>query len=452
MQTMNQIVDWMRRRPVAATNVAWCAVLAVGGAGWIGWQSGGRDRAVDGEPRIPGTEGPAVAVNRLQGPLAGGASPGGAMPAGSRDDRGAAGGDVGRLSERLRAVLGLGDPLARAHEVTGLLAGLRADNIDEVREALESGPRSPLDDMIFQQFLSAWARIDGRAALDYVLQEGEGRKVWNGAGAAMESWARVDPLGAKAYLGEMEPGERRQDLHHNVVSALADTDLAAASAYAMENDRSRARGRSIDLLVDRHFDSGGIEGVRRWLDGIDSSGANDPASFRSYALMQATRRIAGQEPEQLESWVRENLGSAGMDGRTLYVAAEGIGKDDRGRSAEWLMELPTDAPRSGALEGIMGRWAREDPSGASEWLSSRELGGDYDPAVRALAQQVANDDPSAAMAWSSVITDDSMKAEVMGRVVRDWVRRDKVAAAEWVATNAESVPDRVLKEVSRWVN
>ena len=78
------------------------------------------------------------------------------------------------------------------------------------------------------------------------------------------------------------------------------------------------------------------------------------------------------------------------------------------------------------------------------------MGEAYDPAVRALAGRLAGEDPAAAMSWGNVIESERGRGEMLWRVGREWIRKDKAAAAAWLSEN--EVPQRILEGLARYLD
>ncbi|CAN5299590.1 hypothetical protein BH23VER1_BH23VER1_19540 [soil metagenome] len=361
----------------------------------------------------------------------------------------------GSVKERLEASLALDDPLARAARVTELLLDLSPGNVGEVLLLMEAGPRSDMDNAIFREFLTAWARFDGKAALDYArgvgeLDEGrDRRRVRGGDDAVMREWAGSEPDAAIGYLADLDAGRNREELSHAVVQGLADQDFDLAFEVATANSRSRARGWSIGLLARKKVEEGGVEGVDAWLRSIDpeTTEGDEIGSFKRAAFSEAAERFARNDPEAAAAWLQTHMGEDYVDSRAYYEIAQRIGGDDRVARAAWLSELPAGSGRDEALGNTVRRWADDDPLGASEWLASQPLDASFDRAKYSLAREVFREDPAAAMSWSQAITDQGRQNRTLLRLGREWIRRDEAAAVNWLANS--TLPQEILAPLAR---
>ncbi len=437
--------------------IAACALAGVGlgfAAGWLG-RGAAHDRPVAGQesPRFqPGL------------PLEDGA-PSGEAPAAEGGGRGqgttggtaATSGARGSLTDRLGAALALEDPLARASRVSELLLGLGPDNLPDVLLQLEGGPRSNMDDALFREFLSAWAKFDGKGALDYARgigvddAERDIRRVRGGDDAVMRECAIGDPDGAAAYLEQVEPGRNKEELSHALVAGLADTDIDRAVEQALLNTRSRARGWSINLLARKMMETGGAESLDTWIAGMnpETTEGNEILSFKTAAFSEVAELMAEKDPQSAADWFRGHLGEDYVDSRAYYEVAQEIGGEDRGARASWISGLPAGKERDQALAETVRRWADDDAGPASAWLAQQPLDASYDGAKYSLAREIFGEDPAAAMSWGQSITDPKQQRETLIRFGREWMKRDEGAAASWLANS--SLPSEILVPLARMI-
>lgn len=352
------------------------------------------------------------------------------------------------IGEALASALAIDDRLARLHRVSGLLMELTPFNLPDVLAAMEQANSGWMDDILFREFLSEWAAFDGPAAMAYARDEDSAKRVRWGDDTAINRWARVDPDSAIAWLETVPDGGDKQELHHNIVRALAENaDLDRAADFAQANQRSRARGESIDLLAREFLERDGPEGLEKWIESIPARGGDAPESFQRYAFARATEEIARKDPDQVEAWIVDHQEAGYVDGRAYFSAAAAIAGDDPRAGVDWLMELPQKGERNEAVAWSVGRWAREDVAGASAWLSSQPLDASLDAAVGSLAREIVREDPGAAMVWGNAITSEDQRNEALVRIGREWIQRDKAAAAEWLSSNP--VSDPVLEQLAR---
>src|SRR5690606_20821578 len=155
--------------------------------------------------------------------------------------------------------IAINDPLARANQISALLLKLSPENLAEALAVLENGPRTGLDNELFESFMAEWGKMDGQAALEYAMNN---PRVRDGDNIAINAWASQDPNAAISYLNGLEQGGRKQRLHHNVFEALLEQDIDRAAEFAMLNEPGDARGDSIRDLADAYFEKGGVQALQ----------------------------------------------------------------------------------------------------------------------------------------------------------------------------------------------
>ncbi len=357
------------------------------------------------------------------------------------------------IGQSFEAALKVKDPVERMAAFAALLRDLNKENLPQALAAIENASREPGDDALLVNFMRSWVRIDPAGAMDYALDNEGARKFYvrNSDDKLIREWATRDPAAAMAYLDAIPQDHKmnRHSLHTNFVKGMAERDLAGAAAYAEENRFGRERGESIDFLASTFMKNGGETALRNWLDGIDESGENKRQSYKEYAISRAAREIARQDPDSAKDLVEGYLGTDLIDGRALRAAADGIANRDPAEAVDWLMDVSQGRDRSYAVAETIEDWADDDPNAAATWLHGQELTPEMDPAVSAFAREITRDDPEAALAWSSIISNDRQRAETMIRIGRDWLRRDKSAAAQWIQQN--EVDPSVQKYFDRYL-
>jgi hypothetical protein len=101
------------------------------------------------------------------------------------------------------------------------------------------------------------------------------------------------------------------------------------------------------------------------------------------------------------------------------------------------------------FRGIAESWAEQDLVKAATWLQGLPAGGARDGAVTAFSRKVIHTDPEGAAVWASTIADAEVRTSEVERAVRLWMRTDRNAAQQWMAsTNAlpAQTRDRLLQQ------
>ncbi|MEM9480968.1 MAG: hypothetical protein AAGA58_15040 [Verrucomicrobiota bacterium] len=343
--------------------------------------------------------------------------------------------DAELMSSKLTEAFNLSDPVARKQAILNLIANLNLENVDAALSAFEQADnRREIDDE-FRDFLFAWAKLDGAAAAAYSLDPESEFKSRYGIVNVASGWAVNDPVAAKAFVAEMESGDRKHWMHYGVFKTLLDTDLTAALAYSEENERSRARGNQMDRLARKLNESYGPDGLMRWVNNIDHEGDNDMESYKEYAMREAIGYVGREDPTRATDWILENLDQPYMDDDILRRAAYTIGDGDAQETMTWLSELPDNKHRGRAIHEAVENLADRDPNGVAEWLN--QVGDDpaYDSTFSTFATRIVDDDPISAINWALAIRDEGRQAKTVEKVLSIWRKQDRNAAEAWLTQN-----------------
>jgi hypothetical protein len=303
----------------------------------------------------------------------------------------------------LEAALADLDPIRRKLRVAELLNNLNEENLPAVLEAFENAPKNDSTGAHFRDFLYAWGRISGDAAMEYVSDPESKRKERSGVVVAISGWAAVDPLGAKDYVAKVEKKETREWMHYGVMQELLKTDLNGAIAYSEQNTKSRARGEQMERIVATLAAQQGIAGVQEWLDGIDQTKKNDMNSYKQYAAMISLDRMAAEDPQVAADWIEKNAGEPYLTSDSLERAARRAAGPIN-KELDWLASLPEVDAQRHAIGERFEDYIREDFEKAGEWLASQPLGPSYDEAIEDYARSAIKDNAEAAIAWAGRIT------------------------------------------------
>ncbi|MEM0897827.1 MAG: hypothetical protein AAGJ79_13200, partial [Verrucomicrobiota bacterium] len=343
--------------------------------------------------------------------------------------------DAESMSARLSDAFNLSDPVARKQAILNLIANLSPENVDAALGAFEQAEnRREIDDE-FRDFLFAWAKLDGAAAAAYSLDPESEFKSRYGIVNVASGWATDDPAAAKAFVAEMESGDRKHWMHYGVFKTLLDSNLTDALAFSEQNEKSRARGYQMDRLARKLNESYGPDGLMRWVNNIDHEGDNDMESYKEYAMREAIGYVGKEDPSRATDWILENLEQPYMDDDILRKAAYTIGDGNAQETMTWLSELPESKHKGRAIHEAVENLADRDPNGVAEWLN--QVGDDpaYDSTFSTFATRIVDDDPISAINWALAIRDENRQAKTVERVLSMWRKQDRQAAESWLSQN-----------------
>ncbi|MHA3773387.1 hypothetical protein ACXR0O_17780 [Verrucomicrobiota bacterium sgz303538] len=321
------------------------------------------------------------------------------------------------LDDWLKRLLNQDDEIIRTTAFLQLLEAL--EKPEDLRQALEiiaangGGNRWRGNGMReASMLLQKWSQLDPKGAIAYAesLKGGDDRGM--AANVVLRTWARSNPEEAIAYAQANGQSTNPQDGNWSlasVVAQLARTDIDRALQVAGTQDMSRARGRMMDSLLSELVTQRGEESARATILALP------PGSFRDNLTAQLAGRLAD---------------------------SDGAG------TAQWVMNtLPAGDARSRALAEVVNQWAGDDPVAAGNFLSRLPSTPETDPARERYAYDVLRRDPEGALAWANTITAGEQRTRAIENLVRAWMRRDRTAAQNWVAS--ANLPENVRNQLLR---
>jgi hypothetical protein len=126
--------------------------------------------------------------------------------------------------------------------------------------------------------------------------------------------------------------------------------------------------------------------------------------------------------DQVVKWIDDRASRFDVEtmGHLERAAASNLIASDPERATGWLMERATEETLSFHLQEIAQRWASTAPNAAGEWLGKLPEGPQNDYAFSVFAQIVLKDDPESAAHWAASITEDKLREQTLGNVLRKW--------------------------------
>ena len=308
-----------------------------------------------------------------------------------------------QVGVRLDEILSLDDPVDRMQAFVEFAKNLGGnEQLEAAMTAIgkDFNPREKGREM--SMLMTLWAQKDPEAALAHAQKMGDWRGGW-AASTAIATWAKTDPDKAVAWA-QAHPPENKDEGNYYMAAAIgsiAKTDLASAARLAQSMDRSEARGRAMDTLLDQYTKQGGIESARDFVSGLEDS------TFKAGIMSRLAGRMAEKDPKS---------------------------------AAAWAASLPDTEAKPRVMTELIDRWANNDPNEAGAWLNNFPKSAQTDEPRERFAWKVAERDPEAAIAWAGTITDEKRRTETMYRLARDWSRREPDVVKGWLNTGGASLP------------
>ena len=341
---------------------------------------------------------------------------------------------AGEPLERLKALSEVNDPLERARLWLQLVESLDESQFEEFVAAFRAEGMSSERMGDYAILLTAWAKINPVAALDYA-SKATGNPF--ARQTILASWAATDPESAIAWAKSNHTGEGANPWMVGVIKGLAFQDPDRASALLKEMPRSVERGQALDSLLPALLKRGLAE-TRNWVDSI-----TDPA-LKEGAISRVAESTAEQDPQGTADWLVANPSEAAN--RRIDDALYAMAGKDQSAALSYFSKLPTGDVRSNALRGIINAVAVENPQKAAALMDT--YSGDVsDRAVQQFVWHSFHKDPQTAISNISRMSNQEEQERMYNRSLEWWMRRDQQAALDWV--NSNTLPPNVVERLNR---
>ena len=292
------------------------------------------------------------------------------------------------MEAEVLAAIGVRDTLDRVSRRTELMQGVRRENVEGAKNALDQD-MVRLEQWEIRLFAAAYARLAPEEAMDYV-------RTWTFPKHAATALDEIIYGWTLAGGGEdvVEYAERTI-----IEPALAERKEQAGEVgrIALPTEKNEFRPNYIvSTMVRALAVAGKGDEVTRIL-------TRYPISDKSTMVLSSAVigfRRHGTEP--LENWIMSIPTDAPNDVYArVWNSAIGVqAKMDASVSARWYESAEENFdPEQGPLQGWTRDWARKDPVAAISWMLERADTRDRLEAIRAAALQWLKADGPAASAW-----------------------------------------------------
>lgn len=404
------------------------AVVIVGGASFVaGRMSGSRGQAENQDQ--PAATLPSKSPRDGRGTLSS------AIQDRDRSDRtGTRSTTETELSARMRDALDQPDTVDRTRAWLDFLDQLSpGEFLDVIASFREGGvPEDRMGE--YAMLLSAWARIDPIAALDYA-KENTGSPF--ARQTILASWATSDPDAALRWAEANHEGEGANPWLVGVIRGIAAADPGRATDIMLSMPFSRERGAALSAVLPKILEQG-PDAARDWVTGIDDE------KLREGAMARIAERLASVDPKGTAEWLAANPGDAAR--RSMDNVLSAWVKEDQSAAVAYFQQLPTGETRSNALRGIVNSVAMNDPQQAANLLD-RYPADANDRVVQQFVWHSFRGEPSLAADYISRIDDQKERDRTYDRMLDGWIQRDEPAAMAWMADN--TLPESVVKNLER---
>ncbi len=339
-----------------------------------------------------------------------------------------------RLHSRLESIIRGEVPLERNQ---ALLAFINQLGPADFREAVDYFRSLGLTESRLGEYsllLSAWAKVDPMAALQYAGENTANRFATD---TILTTWASLDPYAAIRWADANHTDDEANPHMVGVIRGIAASDPDLATRLLTEMPRSRERGAALDAMLP-HLLTMGNESTRKWIDGLGDD------SLRNGAMLRTAERLAQSDPAGTAAWLLENPGEASQ--RRIDDVYRVWMRDNPQAAQGSFASLPAGEARSNALRGLVSALSSSDPAAAIS-LMNRHASDVNDHVVRHFAWHSFDSDPAAAASQLARMQDPRQQEQMYRRILENWLQNDPQAAATWINNNP--LPEPVANHINR---
>ncbi len=336
---------------------------------------------------------------------------------------------------RLEELKNINDPLERTRLWLQLVDSLSPEQFEEFVAAYRAEGIPPERMGDYSMLLTAWAKVDPQAALDYASKN-------TGSPFARQTilaaWASYDPNSAISWAKSNHQGEGANPWMVGVIKGLASQDPDLASNLLKEMPRSVERGEALDNLIPSLLQQKGLAAARDWVDAI-----TDP-SLKDGAMSRIADRSIEKDPQGTADWLIANPSET--TNRRVDDALFAMASKDQTSAMAYFNKLPAGNDRSNALRGIVNAVAIENPQKAAALMDSHS-GDVNNRVVEQFVWHSFRQDPQTAVSNISRLTSPEEQERMYSRTLEWWMERDQQAAINWV--NSNTLPAKVVERLNR---
>lgn len=344
--------------------------------------------------------------------------------------------------QALAKVASSSNPVERTRAMAQLLELLNSENAAEILAAmhLAGGEQEQMASLVY-----AWGALDGPAALAFADEMKDRMSAEDHFGfrsKVVRGWSSADPDAAVAYVDGLEDEKEAGGLRWNLISGLADGNLARATDYVVARGEANDRGswKYTEMLTGRVLDHQSLQESVSW------AGELPDGTVKTAALYRVATDFASEDPQAAAEWAT-GLSDTEAGTKVIHEVSDEWAEQDPAAAVAWLETLPDGDGKAYGMSAALTEWVkRGDPRTASEYLAGMEPSEQRDRAVGGFASTLSHSDPSSAVTWAETIADPKIRQGALIEAGRSWMRSDPVAAATWL--QSEGLDANVIEGIS----
>ena len=355
-------------------------------------------------------------------------------------ERGGINNTIGQVDPllRLAEISDITDPLDRTRQWIQFIDGLSESEFEGVVAEMRASGQSQENMEEYGMLLTAWAKINPLAALDYATKNTQNPFARQ---TILAAWASTDPSGAIAWAKDNFKGEGANPFMVGVIRGLAQNDPQLASSLMAEMPRSQERGYALDSLLPV-FLKQGVDTARQWVTSITDE------ALRNGAMERLADRTIEKDPLGTADWLIANPSES--TNRRVDDAIYAMAKKDKDAAMGYFQNLPTGNDRSNALRGLVNAEAMQNPQAAAALMD--RYGSDVNNrVVEQFVWHSFGKDPQLAVQNIGRLTNVEQRDQMYTRTIEHWLGEDKNAAIAWMGSNAlpQNVADRLNRSIEK---
>lgn len=344
------------------------------------------------------------------------------------------------------------DPIRRLAGLSEILQNVTSENAQALLDVfVENRGRGFEREQEFGLFLEAWARVDGKAAMDWLITKNPNLATMGGGGAGpgmgsfaggrggrgggdwqdrmnafrvLSGWASADPKSALEWASGMgEAGEENPYLI-GVINGLSRTDVPAATSILAEMPYGRVRGMAVDRILDNVIVNG-VDASIGWARSISDE------QLREGVLVRLSDRISESDPARSLSLLGD-IKTPEQRANSVRMLVYAWARNDAAAASSWVGRLDDPELKSDAQAGLIQSWVRRDPDAAGQWLNTQPKGPDLDKAITAYVDRTSMREPQKALLMANSLSDEQMRRTTLERVMSRWMEFDPDGANQFL--------------------
>ncbi len=354
---------------------------------------------------------------------------------GGRGARDGAGPSGGAAVERLGDIVRMTDAFERQRALMELIDSLGPDEFAAVADGFREMDHLGNARDEYELLLRGWAKVDPLGALAYVDEHpGAGRV----RGPILETWAGLDAAAAENWALANHDGDGPNPHLAAVIAGIAPHDVEHASRLVQTMPGSRERGQAIEAMT-RALLAQGVDAALAFPALISDE------HLRGSFVSQIADRVSRRDPEKAAEWVA-SFPEGEVQNRAARNVAGVLARQDVQQAAQWVKQLSPEA-QAEAARGVIPRMSSEDIAGTARWVSTLAGTPNYDRVVEAFVWSCDQRAPEQSATWIQGVSDPGQQRRLYHRMLQSWARRDREAMQNWVASNnvPEDIRERFLR-------